>query len=130
MANAYAANFGDVVKHTVLCEALTREQPARYLESHGGRLDYDLTDLEPGPGGVWDFIELSANFDALASSAYAQIIRDVAGQRQQPTPSRGRGPVAALYHRRSSAGADVVQITVGSGMGTMNRAPHSLACAS
>ena len=84
MANTYAANFGDVVKHTVLCEVLVREQPARYLESHGGRLDYDLAEVEPGPGGVWDFIARSAEFDALDSSAYARIIREVAGQRERP----------------------------------------------
>jgi 23S rRNA A2030 N6-methylase RlmJ len=84
MANTYAANFGDVAKHTVLCEVLVREQPTRYLESHGGRLDYDLAEVEPGPGGVWDFLERSADFDALDSSAYARIVREVAGQRERP----------------------------------------------
>ncbi len=55
VAKTYAANFGDVVKHAVLCEVIVRERPRRYLESHGGRLSYELADLVPGPGGVWDF---------------------------------------------------------------------------
>jgi 23S rRNA A2030 N6-methylase RlmJ len=84
MANTYAANFGDVVKHAVLCESLVREQPERYLESHGGRLDYDLGELEPGPGGVWDFLSRSSDFDTLDSSAYARIIRQVAGEPERP----------------------------------------------
>lgn len=43
VANTYAANFGDVVKHAVLCEVIVRERPRRYLESHGGRLGYDTS---------------------------------------------------------------------------------------
>ncbi len=93
MANMYAADFGDVVKHAVLCEAFVLEQPARYLESHGGRLDYDLSGIEPGPGGVWDFIELSGGFDALAASAYSRIVRDVAGDRERP----GRYPGSVAF---------------------------------
>lgn len=82
MANIYAADFGDVVKHSVLCEVLVREQPARYLESHGGRLDYDLADVEPSPGGVWDFIELSVEFDSLVASHV---------QQDRPRPGRAAG---------------------------------------
>lgn len=93
MANMYAADFGDVVKHAVLCEVFVREQPARYLESHGGRLDYDLSGIEPGPGGIWDFIEVSADFGALVASAYSRIIRDVAGQRERP----GRYPGSVAF---------------------------------
>ena len=48
MANEYASNFGDVVKHAVLGAAIENERPVRYLESHGGRLDYDLAELTPG----------------------------------------------------------------------------------
>ena len=48
MANDYASNFGDVVKHAVLGAAIENERPVRYLESHGGRLDYDLAELTPG----------------------------------------------------------------------------------
>ena len=71
MANPFAANFGDVVKHTVLCAVVENERPSRYLESHAGRLDYDLATLDPGPGGVWDFLERASAFDSLSSSTYA-----------------------------------------------------------
>ncbi len=93
MANIYAADFGDVVKHAVLCEVLVREQPARYLESHGGRLDYDLADVEPSPGGIWDFIELSVEFDSLAASTFSGIVRDLAGQPEHP----GRYPGSIAF---------------------------------
>lgn len=83
MSNTYAANFGDVVKHVVLCDMIERERPNRYLESHGGRLDYDLTDLQPGPGGVWDFLDRADDRERLRSSAYASLIGPAAG-----TPSR------------------------------------------
>lgn len=102
MANTYAANFGDVVKHTVLCEALVRERPTRYLESHGGRLDYDLAALEPGPGGVWDFLARSADFASLDSSAYAGIIRAVAGQSDHPGRYPGSVALADALLPRSS----------------------------
>ena len=84
MANIYAANFGDVVKHCVLAEALTRERPTRYLESHAGRFDYALSDLDPGPGGVWDFVEASAGQADLGSSTYARAILDLVGQPGRP----------------------------------------------
>ena len=105
MANRYAANFGDVVKHSVLCEALRSEQPMRYVESHGGRFDYDLAELEPGPGGVWDFLSLSGGSDSLSSSAYARIMRDVAGRPDRP----GRYPGSvALADALLPAGAEIV----------------------
>lgn len=93
MANTYAADFGDVVKHGVLSEVLVLEHPTRYLESHGGRLDYDLSGIEPGPGGVWDFIDLSADFDTLVASAYSRTVRDVAGDRERP----GRYPGSVAF---------------------------------
>ena len=82
VANVYAANFGDVVKHAVLCEAVVGEQPSRYLESHGGRLAYDLADLDPGPGGLWDFFDLAG--PELDDSTYARLVRPVAGTRNEP----------------------------------------------
>src|SRR6188768_1894257 len=95
MANTYAANFGDVVKHAVLCEVVVRERPPRYLESHGGRLVYDLADLEPGPGGVWDFLELTSDDDDLRSSTYAELIRRDAGSRHDPGRYPGSIALAA-----------------------------------
>jgi 23S rRNA A2030 N6-methylase RlmJ len=82
--NPYAANFGDVVKHAVVCEVVRLEQPARYLESHGGALEYPLDGLDPGPGGVWDFLERSRDVAALGSSSYASVISRVVGTREQP----------------------------------------------
>ncbi|HUF99068.1 MAG TPA: hypothetical protein VMM60_13140 [Ilumatobacter sp.] len=97
MANTYAANFGDVVKHGVLCEAVLRERPSRYVESHGGRLDYDLAELEPGPGGVWDFLELAPGDSELDASTYAQLVRRQAGTRGRPGRYPGSiGLAAAL----------------------------------
>ena len=94
MANTYAANFGDVVKHAVLGEVLVRERPSRYLESHGGRFDYPLAELDPGPGGVWDFLELGAG-RALASCAYAGLLAQVAGSRHDPGTYPGSIALAA-----------------------------------
>jgi 23S rRNA A2030 N6-methylase RlmJ len=84
MANDYASNFGDVVKHTVLGAAIEDERPTRYMESHGGRLDYDLAGLVPGRGGVWDFLEVSAQNPALEASAYAKLLRRLAGTADEP----------------------------------------------
>lgn len=105
VANTYAANFGDVVKHAVLCEVIVRERPRRYLESHGGRLSYDLADLVPGPGGVWDFLEVASDHDVLNSSAYAEALRREAGTRNDP----GRYPGSiALAAQLLPAESDVV----------------------
>ncbi len=90
VANTYAANFGDVVKHAVLCEVVVRERPPRYLESHGGRLVYDLSGLEPGPGGVWDFLEVASDHDDLNGSTYAELLRREAGTRHDPGNIRVR----------------------------------------
>jgi 23S rRNA A2030 N6-methylase RlmJ len=95
VANTYAANFGDVVKHAVLCEVVTREQPAHYLESHGGRLAYDLGGLEPGPGGVWDFLQLAPDDDDLACSVYARLVGREAGTPHRPGTYPGSIALAA-----------------------------------
>lgn len=97
MANTYAANFGDVVKHAVLCEVMVRERPVRYLESHGGKLTYDLADLVPGPGGVWDFLELARADEVLSRSAYAQSLRSSAGTRDRPGTYPGSIALAAAH---------------------------------
>lgn len=105
MANTYAANFGDVVKHAVLCEVVVRMRPRRYLESHGGRLVYDLAGLTPGAGGVWDFLEVASDHDILNGSIYAELIRPEAGTRDHP----GRYPGSiALAAERLPAESDVI----------------------
>lgn len=95
MANTYAANFGDVVKHAVLCEVIALERPQRYLESHGGRLVYDLAELTPGPGGVWDFLEVAPDHDTLNGSIYAELIRHEVGNRHHPGKYPGSIALAA-----------------------------------
>ena len=95
VANTYAANFGDVVKHAVLCEVIVCERPRRYLESHGGRLSYELADLVPGPGGVWDFLQVASDHDVLNSSAYAESLRHQAGTRHDPGRYPGSISLAA-----------------------------------
>jgi 23S rRNA A2030 N6-methylase RlmJ len=79
MANPYAANVGDVVKHLLLAEAILREAPSRYVESHGGRLDYPLRELDPGRGGIGDFLEVAGGAPLLDRSAYARLARGLAG---------------------------------------------------
>jgi len=105
MANEYASNFGDVVKHAVLGAAIERERPARYVESHGGRLDYDLAGLTPGRGGVWDFLEAAAGSPALAESAYARVLRPLAGAVNDPGIYPGS---IALADALLPSGAEVV----------------------
>ncbi len=105
MANTYAANFGDVMKHAILGEVIAHQQPRRYLESHGGRLEYPLASLEPGPGGVWDFLDLADGSDVLADSVYAQQLAATAGTRSAP----GRYPGSiALADAGLPDGAEVV----------------------
>jgi 23S rRNA A2030 N6-methylase RlmJ len=105
MSNTYAANFGDVVKHAVLCEVVVCLRPSRYLESHGGRMVYDLAELTPGPGGVWDFLEVAADHDILDSSTYAELIRRDAGTRRDP----GKYPGSiALAAERLPADSEIV----------------------
>jgi len=105
VANTYAANFGDVVKHAVLCELIICERPRRYLESHGGRLSYGLADVVPGPGGVWDFLEVASDHDVLNCSAYAEALRREAGTPNNP----GRYPGSiALAAQLLPAESDVV----------------------
>lgn len=84
MANEYASNFGDVVKHAVLSAAIEHERPVRYQESHGGRLDYDLAELTPGRAGVWDFLEVAAESPALQASAYPKLLRPLVGTADAP----------------------------------------------
>jgi 23S rRNA A2030 N6-methylase RlmJ len=105
MANTYAANFGDVVKHAVLCEVLVRERPRRYLESHGGRLDYALGDIDPGPGGVWDFLELGSGVGLLDGSEYGRLIAGAAGTPENPGTYPGS---IALADAALPAGAEIV----------------------
>lgn len=95
VANKYAANFGDVVKHAVLCEVIVRERPRRYLESHGGTLGYELAELVPGPGGVWDFLEVASDHDVLNRSAYAESVRRAVGTRRDPGNYPGSIALAA-----------------------------------
>ena len=102
MANTYAANFGDVVKHAVLCEVILRERPQRYLESHGGRLEYDLAALTPGPGGVWDFLDVASGHVTLNRSIYAELIRRQAGTRLHPGTYPGSIALAAQQLRPES----------------------------
>ena len=98
VANTSAANFGDVVKHAVLCEVIVCERPLRYLESHGGRLGHELADLVPGPGGVWDFLEVAPDHDVLNRSAYAASLRRDAGPRDDP--GSYPGSILAIAERR------------------------------
>jgi 23S rRNA A2030 N6-methylase RlmJ len=84
VSNPFAANFGDVVKHAVLCAVLELERPGRYLESHGGQLVYDLRGRDPGPGGVWDFLEEVDADDTLRDASYARLARAAAGSRAEP----------------------------------------------
>ena len=95
VANTYAANFGDVVKHGVLCEAVAREPPMRYLESHGGRLDYDLAEIEPGPGASGTSSTSAPDYDQLDECTYVQLIRRSVGTRQRPGTYPGSIALAA-----------------------------------
>ena len=105
VANTYAANFGDVVKHAVLCEVIVHERPRRYLESHGGKLDYELAGLVPGPGGIWDFLDVATDHDVLHGSAYASSVRREAGTRRDPGNYPGS---IALAAQRLPAESEVV----------------------
>ena len=94
MANDFASNFGDVVKHCLLAEAVACERPARYLESHGGRIDYELGTLTPGRGGVWDFIAVAAAHPGLQDARYLQLLHRMAGTPDAPGTYPGSVSVA------------------------------------
>lgn len=105
MANTYAANFGDVVKHAVLCDVISRIRPQRYLESHGGRLAYDLAALDPGPGGVWDYLELAGRDGSVDDSVYGRLVSAAAGRPDDPGTYPGS---VALAHECLAAEAEIV----------------------
>lgn len=105
MANTYAANFGDVIKHAVLCEVVKAENPGRYIESHGGRLQYDLGGLDPGPGGVWDFLTYAAHSGSLAGSAYTELVTSTCGSVDTPGVYLGSIAIADALLR---PGAEVI----------------------
>ncbi len=84
MANPYFANAGDVLKHLLLAALLQSEAPTEYMETHAGSLDYSLAHHDPGPGGVWDFLEAIGDHDTLRTSTYARLLRANAGTPEEP----------------------------------------------
>lgn len=85
MANKYPANLGDVLKHLLLCEALEAVSPTRYIESHGGALQYPLAGVETGAAGVWDFVQMATPPNtAIAECAYTRVIGAVVGTPEAP----------------------------------------------
>lgn len=84
MANHHFANVGDVLKHLVLAEVLAGERPRTYFETHAGSLDYSLLDRDPGPGGVWDFLEAARGDETLGTSRYAKVLATSVGTEADP----------------------------------------------
>jgi 23S rRNA A2030 N6-methylase RlmJ len=93
MANPHFANLGDVWKHLLLTEAISRLQPEHYVETHAGSARYALTDdLERGLGAEL-FLSASSQIEPLRSSPYRQVILGLA---RAASPSYPGSPLLAM----------------------------------
>jgi 23S rRNA A2030 N6-methylase RlmJ len=73
MANRHFGKITDVWKHGVLAEALDREPPARYAETHAGSGAYTIVHDREREFGILRFLEVAPRFTALARSPYRAV---------------------------------------------------------
>ena len=70
MANAHFGNLGDVWKHIVLAEALAREHPHSYWETHAGSASYPLSHSVARDYGIYYLLGGEQRGSRLRRSAY------------------------------------------------------------
>lgn len=73
MANPHFGKLADVWKHAVLAEALDRERPARFAETHAGSGAYPLTGDAERRYGILRFLQLAPHDPVLARSKYRAL---------------------------------------------------------
>ena len=83
--NHHHANVGDVMKHLALIRVAEDVRPSRYLEAHAGGFDYAMAEREGAlPDGVWDFLRAMETDGVLDQSAFARLLRGIAGSEDEP----------------------------------------------
>lgn len=93
MANPHYANLGDVWKHLLLSEVISRLRPGLYVETHAGSASYRLAgDVERGLG-VEMFLRASSETEPLHSSPYRRHILEFA---RGAEPSYPGSPLLAM----------------------------------
>jgi 23S rRNA A2030 N6-methylase RlmJ len=73
MANRHFGKIADVWKHAALVEALEREPPGWYGETHAGSGAYAVVHDSEREFGILRFLEVAPRFTALARSRYREI---------------------------------------------------------
>jgi 23S rRNA A2030 N6-methylase RlmJ len=70
VANAHFGNLGDIWKHIVLAEALAREHPHSYWETHAGSASYRLGHSPARDYGIYYLLDNGQRSSRIARSAY------------------------------------------------------------
>ena len=96
MANPHFAKLGDVWKHLPLVEALRREPPAAYCETHAGAAWYPLTPSPERRYGIYAFLERAPGVPALASSRYLHRLRRLPTDAGAPQRYPGSATLAMM----------------------------------
>ncbi len=73
MANRHFGKLSDVWKHAALAEALDRERPRRYAETHAGSGAYPMVRDAERQFGIARFLNVAAGSEALARSKYRAV---------------------------------------------------------
>jgi 23S rRNA (adenine2030-N6)-methyltransferase len=70
VTNAHFGNLGDIWKHIVLAEALAREHPHSYWETHAGSASYRLGHSPARDYGIYYLLDNGQRSSRVARSAY------------------------------------------------------------
>jgi 23S rRNA A2030 N6-methylase RlmJ len=86
MANPHFANAGDVWKHLLLAEVISRRRPGQYVETHAGSAAYRLADDAERSLGAGMLLSESASAGPLRSSPYGQRVLEFASPAEPSYP--------------------------------------------
>jgi 23S rRNA (adenine2030-N6)-methyltransferase len=101
VANQHFGNLGDVWKHIILAEAMAREQPSYYWETHAGSASYPLSHSPARDYGVHYLLEHVRQNSRLAHSAYFEELTQL--QRDENSPTYPGSALLAMRLLRGSA---------------------------
>jgi 23S rRNA A2030 N6-methylase RlmJ len=81
MANRHFGKLADVWKHAALAEALERERPSRYAETHAGSGAYPVVHDAERQVGILRFLDVAERSEALAACRYRAVAASWIGDR-------------------------------------------------
>ena len=111
VANQHFGNLGDVWKHIILAEAVAREQPSYYWETHAGSASYPLSHSPARDYGVHYLLEHVRQNSRLAHSAYFEELTQL--QRDEDSPTYPGSALLAMRLLRGSAEYLLADLDVG-----------------